>query len=122
MSILIVDDSQIMRAVLKDIIVGNTQIPPEDIEEADGGTEAIKKYKANKPDLVFLDIIMPDIEGTDVVKELIKIDPAAKIVMCSYSSDAEDAQVCFEAGAKGYIFKPPKPDEVKAAISAVLGK
>ena len=120
MTILIVDDSPIMRQVLKEIIVSNCDVGPEEVSEASNGLEAIAMYQKKKPKLVFLDIIMPDLEGTEVAKMLKRIDPSARIVMCSYSADEDDMEKCREAGAKAYIIKPPQASLIVESVAKAL--
>jgi len=122
MSILVVDDAAIMRIVLKDILVRSCGFAKTDIIEAGGGIEAIAQYKKVRPDFVFCDITMPDMNGAEVVKELILIDANAKIIMCTASSDMDDIQECTSAGAKDYIVKPPRPDRVISAVEKIVGK
>ena len=122
MAILIIDDASIMRIVLKDILVRNCGFEKTDIIEASGGIEAISHYKKDKPSLVLCDISMPDMNGAEVVREIIRLDPAAKIIMCTASNNMDDVKECINAGAKDYIVKPPKPERVMQAIEKVLGK
>ena len=116
MSILVVDDTSIMRFILKDVLVKYCRIKPHDIHEAAGGIEAIEKYRILKPKIVFLDITMPDKDGITVVKELVQLDPEARIIMCTSSTGRKDVVECIRSGAIDYIIKPPQPDRVAAAI------
>lgn len=119
---LIVDDAQIMRVILKDMLVKYCGFKNHEVVEADDGTEAIKKYKEQKPDIVFLDIHMPQMDGMTAVVEMIKIDSAAKIVMCTAVGDGNDVMQCIKAGAKDYVKKPPSPERIVQAIESVTGK
>ena len=119
--VLVVDDAGIMRIVLKDILSRYCKIEKRMIFEAADGKEAVHQFKAQKPDVVLCDISMPDISGIDVVKNIISIDPYAKIIMCTASSDEDDVRECIRAGAKDYIVKPPKPERVTAALHKLLG-
>ena len=78
--ILIVDDAAFMRMMIKDILTKNGFIVAG---EAENGIKAVEKYKELRPDLVIMDITMPDMDGIQAVREIKKIDPGAKIVMCS---------------------------------------
>ena len=120
MTALIVDDTGIMRMIIKDILLKFAGLKDSDIHEAADGREALKKYHSFKPDIVFLDIAMPDIDGITVVKELMHADPSANIVMCTSSNDLEDVRICINAGAKDYIKKPPRPQRVMQAYDKVL--
>ena len=122
MSVLVVDDATIMRIVLKDILEKFCEYPKNDIYEAAGGEQAIVQYKRHRPELVFLDIGMPDKSGTEVVKELIEIDPDAKIVMCTASKDRADVVECVNFGAIDYIVKPLNTERVMQIVSKITGK
>ena len=79
-SVLVCDDAIFMRTMISDIL---SQAGYEVVGEAETGTQAVERYKQLKPDLVTMDIVMPDMGGIDAVREIIKADPAAKILMCS---------------------------------------
>lgn len=119
-SALVVDDAGIMRIVLRSILVNICNVADADISEAGNGFEAIEIYRVKKPDFVFLDISMPELDGLGTVKKLMEIDPSANIIMCTASNDEEDVRECIAAGAIDYILKPPKPDRVVKAIEKVL--
>src|SRR5947207_8951089 len=78
--VMLVDDASFMRMMLKNILVGSGY---EIIGEAENGAKAVEQFKALKPDLVIMDIIMPEMGGIDAVREIIKANPGAKILMCS---------------------------------------
>ena len=101
--VLICDDSILARKQLKDIIstLGN----PTFIEASDG-QEAIDKYKANKPDMVFLDIVMPKKDGNIVISEFIEYDPNATIIIASSVGTQSQLKCALQAGAKDFIQKP----------------
>jgi len=120
MTVLIVDDVAFMRSVIKDILVKICSFSEDKISEASGGVDAISKYKKEKSDIVLCDILMPDMNGIDVVKELMAMDPGAKIIMCTSSSEMDTVVDCINMGAKDYILKPPKPDRVIQAIQKVV--
>ena len=119
MTVLIVDDSSIMRTIIKDILEKFAGLRGVDIHEAADGRDAISKFSSLKPDLVFLDISMPDVDGITAVSEMIKINPSANIIMCTASSDQIDVQNCIAAGAKEYIIKPPRPEKVMQAFNNI---
>ena len=120
MTVLIVDDAGIMRMILKDILVKFAGLNTKNIHEAADGMEAVQKYQEIKPDLVFLDIAMPDMDGITAVKKIINKDPSAKIIMCTSSSDQSDILDCIGAGAKDYIKKPPRPERVMQAYAKIV--
>lgn len=116
--ILIVDDAIFSRMMLKDILSqGNYDV----VGEASNGREAIEKYKELKPDLVTMDIVMPDMGGIETVKEIAKLDPNAKIVMCSAMGQQALVVEAIQSGAKDFIVKPYHPSRVLEAIGRVLG-
>ncbi len=116
--ILIVDDSLFMRQMLKNIL-------PKDkfeiVGEASTGKEAIKKFKELNPDIITMDITMPDMDGIDAVKEIKAFDPAAKIIMCSAMGQQTMVMDAIKAGARDFIVKPFQPDRVLEAIKKVVG-
>ena len=101
--VLICDDSILARKQLKDIIstLGN----PTFIEASDG-QDAIDKYKANKPDMVFLDIVMPKKDGNIVISEIIEYDPNATIIIASSVGTQSHLKCALQAGAKDFVQKP----------------
>jgi two-component system chemotaxis response regulator CheY len=120
--IMIVDDALFMRRMLADIL------KKEGFEicgEAENGKEAVDKYKELKPDLVTMDIVMPkmeEIDGVGAVKEIIKMDTQAKIVMVSAMGQHALVVEAIQAGAKDFIVKPFQPSRVVEAIRRVLGE
>ena len=115
--ILIVDDAAFMRMMVKDILVKNGfQV----LGEAENGTKAIEKYKELSPDLVIMDITMPEVDGIQAVKEIKKINPNAKIVMCSAMGQQAMVIEAIQAGAKDFIVKPFQADRVVEAVRKVL--
>ncbi len=115
--ILIVDDAAFMRMLLKDIV---TKAGYEVAGEASNGKEAIEKYKELNPDVVTMDITMPEMSGIDAAKEIIKIDPAARIVMCSAMGQQMMVVEAIQAGAKDFIVKPFQQGRVVEALSKVV--
>lgn len=119
--VLIVDDALFMRKMLSDIL------KKEGIEvcgEAENGKDAIEKYQQLKPDLVTMDIVMPKIEeidGIGAVKEIIKADPQAKIIMVSAMGQHSLVVEAIQAGAKDFVTKPFQPSRVVEALKRVLG-
>ncbi|MCM0650472.1 response regulator [Clostridium swellfunianum] len=116
--VLIVDDAAFMRMMIKDILEKNGfQV----IGEANNGLKAVEIYKKEKPDVVTMDITMPDMDGIEAVKAIKAFDPAAKIIMCSAMGQQTMVMDAIRAGAKDFIVKPFQPDRVLEAIRKVLG-
>ena len=116
--ILIVDDASFMRMMIKDILTKNGF---EIAGEAENGAKAIEKFKELQPDLVIMDITMPEVDGIQAVKEIKKIDPDSKIVMCSAMGQQAMVIEAIQAGAKDFIVKPFQADRVIEAVRKVLG-
>ena len=116
--IMVVDDSKVFRELIIDILEKNGH---EVVGEAEDGLEAINLYPKITPDIVLLDIIMPKISGNDAIKGLLKIDPNAKIIICS-TLDFEDLiEDTISLGVKGYIIKPiNNASEIIDKIKSVL--
>ena len=115
--VLIVDDAAFMRMMIKDILSKNGY---EVVGEADNGLKAIEKYKELTPDLVLMDITMPEMNGIDAVKNIKAIDPGAKVVMCSAMGQQAMVIESIQAGARDFIVKPFQADRVLAAIKKVV--
>ena len=115
--ILIVDDAAFMRMMIKDILTKNGY---EVVGEAADGHQAVEKYKEVQPDLVTMDITMPEMDGITALKEIKKINPNAKIIMCSAMGQQAMVIDAIQAGAKDFIVKPFQADRVLEAISKTL--
>lgn len=118
--ILIVDDSKFMRKTISDIL---TEEGHEIVGEAENAKEATELYSILKPDLVTLDIIMPEVEGVDTIsalKGIIKADPKARVVMVSAMGQEEVVEECIQAGARDFIIKPFQPAYVAGVVNDVL--
>ncbi len=107
--ILIVDDAVFMRMKLKDILEKNGY---EVVAEAQNGAEAIEKYKSENPDLVTMDITMPELDGVSALREIKKINPNAKVIMCSAMGQQSMVMEAIQAGAVDFIVKPFETDRV----------
>ena len=116
--VLIVDDAAFMRMMVKDILSKNGY---EIVGEAENGMKALEKYQELKPDLVTMDITMPEMDGITAVKEIKKVDPAAKVVMCSAMGQQAMVIEAIQAGARDFIVKPFQADRVLEAISKAVG-
>lgn len=117
-TILVVDDAAFMRMMIKEILTKNGF---EVVGEASDGAEAIEMYKELKPDLVTMDITMPEMDGIVALKEIKKTDPNAKIIMCSAMGQQAMVIDAIQAGAKDFIVKPFQADRVIEAITKALG-
>ncbi len=117
--VLIVDDAAFMRMLLKDIV---TKAGFEVVGEASNGKEAVEKYKELKPDVVTMDITMPEMNGIEAVKEIKKIDPNANIIMVSAMGQQAMVIEAIQAGAKDFIVKPFQPARVIEALKKVVGE
>jgi two-component system chemotaxis response regulator CheY len=116
--ILICDDAAFMRMMIKDIITKNGY---EVAGEAENGLVAIEKYEETKPDLVLMDIIMPEMDGISSLKEIMARDPNAKVIMCSAMGQQAMVIESIKAGARDFIVKPFQADRVLEAIQKVVG-
>ncbi|ADG82381.1 response regulator receiver protein [Thermincola ferriacetica] len=115
--ILIVDDAAFMRMMIRDILSKNGY---EIVGEAENGQVAVEKYQELKPDLVTMDITMPEMDGITAVKEIKKIDPNANIIMCSAMGQQPMVIDAIQAGARDFIVKPFQPDRVLEAVRKAL--
>lgn len=111
--VLIVDDAAFMRMLLKDII---TKAGYEVVGEAANGVEAVEKYKELKPDVVTMDITMPEMDGITAIKKIREIDPNAKIIVCSAMGQQAMVIEAIQAGAKDFIVKPFQHSRVIEAL------
>ncbi|MBI1389515.1 MAG: response regulator [bacterium] len=116
-SVMIVDDAAFMRATLKDLI---TKGGYEVVAEAINGQEAVEKYKTFKPDVVTMDITMPEMDGLESLKRIREIEPAAKVIMCSAIGQQANVLEAIKCGAKDFIVKPFQPDRVLEALKKVI--
>ena len=117
-TVLVCDDAIFMRTMIGDIL---TQAGFEIVGEAESGLQAVQKYRELKPDLVTMDIVMPDMGGIEAVREICKQDPDAKILMCSAMGQQALVVEAIQAGAKDFVVKPFQPSRVLEAVQRVLG-
>lgn len=116
--ILVVDDAAFMRMMIKDTLTKNGY---EILGEAENGKIAVEKYTELNPDLVIMDITMPEVDGIQAVKQIMGKDPQAKIVMCSAMGQQAMVIESIQAGAKDFIVKPFQADRVLEAVKKALG-
>ncbi len=119
MTVLIIDDSAFMRTTLKNILVRNGL---EVIGEAANGQEGIEKFKELKPNFVLMDILMPVEDGLSTVKDIVQIDPQAKILMVSAIGQETVVQEALQLGAKAYLNKPVAADKLIATINSIISE
>lgn len=117
-SILIVDDAAFMRMMIKDILSKNGYTV---VAEAENGIKAIEKYKEVNPDLVIMDITMPEMDGIQAVKQIKAINDSAKIIMCSAMGQQAMVIESIQAGARDFIVKPFQAERVIEAVKKVVG-
>lgn len=116
--VLIVDDAAFMRMMVKDILSKNGY---EVVGEAENGLKAVEKFQELKPDLTTMDITMPEMDGISAVKAIKKIDPSAKVIMCSAMGQQAMVVEAIQAGARDFIVKPFQPDRVLEAVRKAVG-
>ena len=117
-SVLICDDAAFMRMMIKDILTKNGY----DIAgEAENGAIAVSKYQELKPDLVLMDITMPEMDGIQALKNIKAADGAANVIMCSAMGQQAMVIEAIQAGAKDFVVKPSQADRVLEAVKKVIG-
>lgn len=116
-TVLLVDDSIMIRTILKGLLV---QEGWEVVGEAENGREALDLYRSLKPDLVILDITMPEMDGLTALVELLTIDKDAKVVMCSAVGDKGTVFQAIRSGAKDFIIKPFDNERIVPTLQNVM--
>ena len=117
-SILICDDAAFMRMMIKDILTKNGY---NIVGEAENGAKAVEKYAELKPDLVLMDITMPEMDGIEALKKIKAADANASIIMCSAMGQQAMVIESIQSGAKDFIVKPFQADRVLEAVQKVVG-
>ena len=117
-NILICDDAAFMRMMIKDILTKNGY---NIAGEAENGKMAVEKYAETKPDLVMMDITMPEMDGIQALKKIKESDPNAKVIMCSAMGQQAMVIEAIQRGAKDFIVKPFQADRVLEAIKKAVG-
>ncbi|MCF8568056.1 response regulator [Alicyclobacillus tolerans] len=115
--VLVVDDAAFMRMMLKDIL---TKAGHTVVGEGGNGNEAVEKFKELHPDLVTLDITMPDKDGVEALKEIMAVDPNAKVIMCSAMGQQAMVVDAIQSGAKDFVVKPFQADRVLQSINKIF--
>lgn len=117
-TVLICDDALFMRTMVGDIL---TQAGFAVVGEAETGVQAVEQYRELRPDLVTMDIVMPDMGGIDAVREITNFDAEAKVLMCSAMGQQALVVQAIQAGAKDFVVKPFQPARVLEAVNRILG-
>ena len=115
--ILVVDDAAFMRKMVSDAL---TRGGHEVVGEAGNGTEAIQRFQELKPELTTLDITMPEKDGLAALKEIIEIDPTARVIMCSALGQESKVMESIKLGARDFVVKPFKAERVQEAVAKAL--
>ena len=116
--ILLVDDAAFMRKMIKDTL---SKSGYTDLYEAVDGADAVEKYTELHPDLVIMDITMPNMDGLEALNAIRAKDPNANVVMCSAMGQESMVMDAVRSGAKDFIVKPFKPDRILKTVSTILG-
>lgn len=117
--ILLVDDAAFMRKMIKDTLVKSGYT---DVFEAVDGADAVEKFSEIGPDLVVMDITMPNMDGLEALKAIRAKDGNANVVMCSAMGQESMVMDAVRSGAKDFIVKPFKPDRVLKTVTSILGE
>ena len=115
-AVLIVDDTLFMRASIHQMLEANGHSVAG---EASNGVEAIERYAVVKPDVILMDITMPDMDGIEALRRIKEIDPNAKVIMCTAMGQQAMVARAVELGAQQFIVKPFQPERLMAAIDTV---
>jgi two-component system, chemotaxis family, chemotaxis protein CheY len=116
--VLVVDDAAFMRKMVSDALAKGGH---EVVGEAGNGIEALSQFQALKPDLMTLDITMPEKDGLAALADIMAADPSAKVVMCSALGQESKVLEAIKLGAKDFVVKPFQPDRVIDAVGKALG-
>lgn len=115
--VLVVDDAAFMRMMLSDILLKGGH---EVVGQAENGVQAVQQYTQLLPDLVTMDITMPEMSGIEAVQKLKAIDPNVKVIMCSAMGQHQMVAQAIQAGAKDFVVKPFQEDRVLQAVSKII--
>jgi two-component system chemotaxis response regulator CheY len=116
--ILVVDDALFSRLRIRDVLY---EAGFRLVVEAETGKEAVESYKKWCPDLVIMDILMPEMDGLDAARKILEDDPQAKIVLCSALGEQIIVKEAIDFGVKDFIIKPVNPRKVLEVVSRILG-
>ncbi|WP_372790555.1 response regulator [Paraconexibacter sp.] len=115
--VLVVDDAAFMRKMVTDALSGGGH---EIVGEAGNGAEAVQRFQELRPEVMTLDITMPEKDGIAALQEIIALDPSAKVIMCSALGQESKVLESIKLGAKDFVVKPFQPDRVRAAVEKAL--
>jgi two-component system, chemotaxis family, chemotaxis protein CheY len=115
--ILIVDDAEFLRVRISKMLTGDGY----EVEEAENGLKAIEKFQSVHPDLVLMDITMPEMDGLTALKQIRGIDPKAKVIMLTALGQESVVLEAIKSGARDFVVKPFERDRVLGAITKLLG-
>jgi two-component system chemotaxis response regulator CheY len=118
-TVLIADDAVFMREMLREIL---TDAGYEIVAEASDGAEAVEQFREHSPDLVTLDIVMPRKSGFDALQEILVDEPNACVVMCSALGQEALVMEALECGARDFVVKPFKPEQVRSVVARAFQK
>ena len=116
--VLVVDDAAFMRKMVSDALAKGGH---EVIGQAGNGVEALVQFRELRPDLMTLDITMPEKDGLQTLKDVMELDPGAKVIMCSALGQESKVLESIKLGAKDFVVKPFQPDRVIDAVAKALG-
>lgn len=117
--IMLVDDAAFMRMMVKKAL---TESGYSDFIEAQDGAEAVKKYAEESPDLVIMDITMPNMDGLQALKKIRESDPNAKVIMCTAMGQEAMVVEAIKSGAKDFVVKPFNGERIVQTVGTILGK
>lgn len=122
--VLIVDDAMFMRNMIGEIFDGKdfNGEKYEVVAEAENGIEAVERFKEHQPDIVTMDIVMPEMTGIEALKEIINLDSTANVIMCSALGQDSLVMEALDAGAKDFIVKPFQPEKVLEVVIRILNE
>lgn len=118
-TILVVDDTMFMRASIRQMLEANGHSV---VGEASNGKEAIEKYSLLHPEVVLMDITMPDMDGLEALHRIREVNPAAKVIMCTAMGQQEMVVKAVEYGASQFIVKPFQAERLISVVNTVCGK
>jgi two-component system chemotaxis response regulator CheY len=114
--VMVVDDAAFMRLRASKVLQDNGH----EVLQAENGADAVRQYAKHHPDAVLLDITMPEMDGLEALKEIRKLDPAARVAMVTAMGQQAIVMEALRAGAKDFILKPFQPDRVLGALQKLL--
>ena len=115
---MIADDAAFMRKMIRNTLV---YAGYSDFVEAQNGVEAVRLFEAENPDLVLLDVTMPDMDGLEALKRIMALSPSAKVVMCSAIGQDSTIMEAVRSGASDFIVKPFKKEQLADVVTNLLG-